>query len=179
MTMAVDSAEATLHRLYQAFARLDVVTMAECYAPDATFQDPVFRLSGKDEVVGMWNMLCTATLTKAPQDWRLVHQGVQTSAGPNGVTGQAQWDAWYRFSATGRLVHNRIQGQFVFNEQGLIVRHHDQFDFWRWARHALGPAGWLLGWSPTLRYRVRSQAHYNLKRFTATNPPLCPGFERP
>ena len=51
----------TLQRFYTAFAQLDHATMAACYAPDATFDDEAFSLKGRDQIGGMWRMLCTAT----------------------------------------------------------------------------------------------------------------------
>jgi hypothetical protein len=77
----------------------------------------------------------------------------------------AHWDAHYRFSATGRLVLNRIDASFEFDPQGLILRHRDRFDFWAWSRQALGLPGLLLGWSPMLRNKVRAQAAGNLARY--------------
>ena len=50
-------------------------------------------------------------------------------------------------------------------DAGLIVEHVDDFDFWRWSRQALGPAGLLLGWSPFLRDKVRREAARTLARF--------------
>ena len=50
---------------------------------------------------------------------------------------------------------------------GLITRHTDRFDFWRWSRQALGAPGLLLGWSPFLRAKVRGQAAASLRRFLA------------
>lgn len=112
----------------------------------------------------MWRMLCTATRTKGRDDWRLEFSGVAADA----RTGQAHWDAHYRFSATNRLVLNRIDARFEFNEQGLITRHRDRFDFWLWARQALGMPGWLLGWMPWFRQKVRAQAMGNLNKFLAS-----------
>ena len=51
----------TLQRFYTAFAQLDHATMAACYAPDAQFDDEAFSLKGRDQIGGMWRMLCTAT----------------------------------------------------------------------------------------------------------------------
>ena len=79
----------------------------------------------------------------------------------------AHWEPTYVFSATGRVVHNIIDAEFEFDDAGLITRHTDRFDFWRWARQALGAPGLLLGWTPLLRARVRTQAAANLKRFMA------------
>lgn len=153
----------TLERLYAAFAQLDADTMAACYAPDAQFDDPVFALRGQHAVGGMWRMLCAATRTQGRDVWKLESSGLQADA----TTGQARWEAHYRFSATGRLVHNRIDGTFSFNPEGLIAHHADRFDFWRWSRQALGTPGLLLGWSPFLRRKVQRQAARNLQKFLA------------
>ncbi len=156
--------QATLEKFYTAFAQLDTDTMATCYAPDASFDDEAFSLRGQSQVMGMWRMLCETTQAKALADWRLVYSGVQADAN----TGKAHWEADYRFSATGRLVHNVIDGVFEFNDQGLITRHRDSFNFWRWSHQALGTPGLLLGWTPFLRQKVRSTAAANLQKFMAS-----------
>ena len=149
----------TIARLYAAFARLDGRTMQACYAPDARFEDEVFTLSGRAQVGGMWRMLCDATAAKGRDVWR-----IETSA----ITERsAHWEAHYRFSATGRMVHNIIDAEFEFAADGLIRRHRDRFNFWRWSRQALGAPGWLLGWTPLLRRKVRRQAAANLALYLA------------
>ena len=153
----------TIETFYAAFAQLDPATMARCYAPDAVFDDEVFSLRGKREVMGMWRMLCEATQAKGADVWQLRFRDVQADA----RAGRAHWDAHYRFSATGRLVDNSIDAQFEFDPQGHIVRHRDRFDFWRWSRQALGTPGWLLGWTPLLRNKVRRQAEASLQRYLA------------
>jgi ketosteroid isomerase-like protein len=153
--------QATVESFYTAFARLDADGMAHCYADDAVFDDEVFSLRGKREVAGMWRMLCDATAAKGRDVWRLEHRDVQADAGQ----GRAHWDAWYRFSATGRMVHNSIDARFEFNPQGRIAVHRDRFDFWAWSRQALGAPGVLLGWTPMLRAKVRGQARANLDKF--------------
>ena len=153
----------TITKFYTAFARLDADTMAQCYADDVAFDDEVFSLRGKEATMGMWRMLCEATRTKGMADWKLEHSGVEADA----TTGRAHWDAHYRFSATGRLVLNRIDAAFTFNPQGLIATHRDRFDFWAWSRQALGTPGLLLGWTPMLRNKVRTTAAGNLAKFNA------------
>jgi hypothetical protein len=71
--------------------------------------------------------------------------------------GGAQWTARYTFSKTGRIVVNHITAHFEFRD-GLIVRHRDAFSLYRWARQALGPLGWLFGWTGMLQSRVRVDA---------------------
>ncbi len=153
----------TLNRFYQAFAQLDSATMRSCYAPDAQFDDEVFSLRGQNEVAGMWDMLCSATRARGLADWKLEVSGIEADA----KAGRAHWDAHYRFSATGRMVLNRVDARFRFTPEGLIATHHDRFNFWTWSRQALGTPGLLLGWSPSLRSKVRKTADANLRKFLA------------
>ena len=159
---APDAARDTVARLYAAFARLDGEAMQACYAADAVFDDEAFSLRGAREVGGMWCMLCDATKARGRDAWRLDVRD---------VTGRgAHWEAHYRFSATGRLVHNVIDAEIEVGPDGLIRRHRDRFDFWRWSRQALGAPGWLLGWTPFLRAKVRTTAAGNLARYLANRP---------
>lgn len=152
---------ATIERFYAAFAQLDSAAMQACYAADATFDDPAFSLHGAEAIGAMWRMLCRATLAKGMAHWRLDVSDITAQ----GSQGSAHWEAHYLFSATGRLVHNRIDASFDFDPHGLITRHRDSFDFWRWSRQALGTPGILFGWSPWLRGKLQSQAAVNLRRF--------------
>jgi ketosteroid isomerase-like protein len=155
--------EQTIRRFYDAFSRLDAATMQACYASDARFEDEVFTLNGAPDIGAMWGMLCSSTKAnpKARETWRLTYRDVQA----DGTSGQAHWDAHYLFSATGRTVDNAIDARFGFTPEGLIASHRDSFDFWKWSRQALGAPGWLLGWSPSLRAKVRAKAAGNLARF--------------
>jgi hypothetical protein len=78
-------------------------------------------------------------------------------ASASDTAGSAHWTARYTFTGTGRRVVNEIDAAFRFRD-GLIVRHVDSFNFWRWSRMALGRPGLLLGWTPMLRDRVRRQS---------------------
>lgn len=158
--------EATLNRFYAAFAALDADTMAACYAPEAVFDDPAFSLRGQAQVGGMWQMLCGATQANGRSAWKLAYKDLSADS----QTGKAHWEADYRFSATGRMVHNSIDSVFEFNPQGLIIRQRDSFSFWNWSRQALGLPGLLLGWSPSLKRKVRSTAAASLKKYLASRP---------
>lgn len=152
--------EAVIDRLYTCFRNLDAEGMATCYADDVSFDDPAFSLRGKREVAGMWAMLCRNACEKSLDEWRLDYSGVSADE----ASGSAHWEPVYRFSATGRLVHNIIDAEFSFRD-GLIVRHVDRFSFWRWSRQALGLPGLLLGWTPLLPAKVRATAKRNLEHF--------------
>lgn len=150
---------AVIENFYAAFARLDGAAMKAAYADNATFEDPAFRLQGKERVGGMWTMLTETIRAKGQDVWKLEVSAVTDST--------AHWEPTYRFSATGRMVHNIIDARFVFDSDGKIVEHVDHFDFWRWSRQALGPAGLFLGWSPMLRKKVQATASRNLESFLA------------
>ena len=156
--------EQTLASFYRAFAALEPEGMARCYSPAVRFRDPIFALNGREEVMGMWTMLCEAVRTRGRDDWKLVCSGIAADAS----TGRAHWEATYRFGATGRLVHNTIDAQMAFDGDGLITHHVDSFDFWRWSRQALGAPGLLLGWSPMLRRQVQTRANAGLRKHLAT-----------
>jgi hypothetical protein len=151
---------ALLERFYTAFRDLDAASMQACYTADASFEDPAFSLHGAEEIGTMWTMLCSAVKEKGRADWQLDFSALDA----DDLHGTAHWEPRYRFSATGRKVHNVIDACFVFHN-GLIQHHHDTFSFWRWSRQALGAPGWLLGWTPLLRSKVRQQAAHNLQRF--------------
>lgn len=151
--------ERLVERFYQAFAALDAGAMATCYHPEVHFQDEVFDLKG-GEASGMWRMLCANG-----KDLRLQHSNIRTE----GDWVCAHWEAHYTFSTTGRHVHNVIEGKFRFDE-GKIIEHIDQFDFYKWSKQALGTSGLLLGWTPFLKAKVQARALSQLKSFLAKKP---------
>jgi ketosteroid isomerase-like protein len=152
--------EALIERLYSALASRDGEAAAACYAPSATFTDPVFQDLQGAEPGAMWRML--AERSDDLQVELLEH-------GAEGNEGAAHWVARYTFSQTGRPVLNDIESRFRF-EDGLIIEQRDRFSFYEWARQALGPPGLLLGWSPIIRGAVRRRARAGLDEFLARTP---------
>ena len=116
--------EQRLAAFYAAFRELDAASMRAAYAPAARFQDPVFRLAGRDEIGAMWAMLCEATARNGRDVWRLDVGEIVADAS----YGRARWEAHYRFSATGRMVHNVVEAGFSFDAGGRILTHRDRFD---------------------------------------------------
>jgi ketosteroid isomerase-like protein len=144
-----------IRTLYEALDRHDGETMAGLYAPDGRFKDPAFgELSGA-EAGDMWRML-----TSRSEDLSVELPEHEA----DGDTGSAHWIATYTFS-TGRPVVNDIHARFVFRD-GLIWDHQDSFSFSRWARQALGPAGWVLG-LPPFSAIVHGRASRQLEEFRA------------
>lgn len=145
-----------VEKFYAAFQKKDGKAMTECYHKDASFSDAVFTDLQGEDIGRMWRMLC-----QNGKDLRVEPSNIKTDG--DKVTGH--WDAYYTFSATGKPVHNSIDCSFEFKD-GLIYRHHDEFDFYRWSSQALGTAGKLLGWTPFLKNKVRKMAAGNLAKFT-------------
>ncbi len=147
--------EKLIEIFYTSFQRLDAEAMTACYHPDIRFSDPVFQNLSGAEAGEMWKMLCSQA-----KNFEVTFADVQA----NEQMGKAHWEARYDFSATGRRVHNKIDAEFEFRD-GKIIKHTDKFDFWKWSSQALGPVGFLLGWTPLLRKKVQKQARERLERF--------------
>lgn len=144
-----------IERFYRSFQQRDYRGMIACYHPDVAFSDPVFTDLRGWRAAAMWRMLCergtdlTLTFERIAADER---------------RGRAHWEATYTFGATRRKVVNVIDAEFEFAD-GLMVRHRDAFDLWRWAGMALGAKGVLLGWLPPVQNAIRHQAARGLEQF--------------
>jgi ketosteroid isomerase-like protein len=147
-----------IEKFYRAFSSRDAEGMVALYHDDARFSDPVFVDLDADGVRNMWRMLIARG-----KDLEVEYSGIEADE----RAGRAHWEATYTFSATGRRVHNVIDAEFEFSDDGKILVHKDTFDFHRWARMALGPTGLLLGWTSFLQNKVRAQARSGLEKFTA------------
>lgn len=147
--------EQLIHQFYTCFNNKDYKGMQACYADQATFSDAVFKNLNSNQVKAMWQML----ILKG-KDMRIEFS--QISA--NEKTGKAHWDAYYTFSSTGKKVINKIDASFEF-ENGKIVKHTDNFNFYTWAKQALGTTGLLLGWTGFLKNKIQTTAMANLQKF--------------
>jgi len=143
---------------YSAFGQLDAEAMAACYHADIHFSDPAFPNLKGAHASNMWRMLCATA-----KNFRIEASAIKADDN----SGSAHWDAWYDFSKTGRRIENRIDATFTFRD-GLIVRHVDSFNMWRWSRMAFGLKGLLLGWTPILPGMVRKRAAEKLADFEAS-----------
>jgi ketosteroid isomerase-like protein len=146
---------ALIRRLYEALDARDGEAMAACYAPDASFSDPVFGDLHGAEPGAMWRML---TERSDDLDVDLAEHEA------DGDRGSARWIARYTFTQTGRPVTNDVRASMRFRD-GLIVEHRDDFDLYRWCRQALGTTGLLLGWTPIVRGAVRRRAREGLDEY--------------
>ncbi|MFB9080399.1 nuclear transport factor 2 family protein [Flavobacterium procerum] len=148
--------EALIDKFYTAFANSDAKTMCECYHPKVHFIDPAFGLLKENQVCKMWEML----LSKSKGNIKIEFSNVKADS----ETGSATWTAQYNFSKTNRNVTNKIVAEFVFKD-GLIIKHTDYFDIWKWSKQAFGTTGYLLGWTGFFQKKVQKQALLSLKKF--------------
>lgn len=152
--------EQLIEEFYAAFANQNAGTMTSCYHDDIQFEDPAFGiLKGKD-VIDMWHML----IEKSKGNLHIEFSKIKAS----NISGSAKWIATYHFSSTGRKVVNEIYAQFDFKD-GLIIRHTDYFDIWKWSRQALGLKGFLFGWTGFLQKKVQQQAIHSLRIYQQKN----------
>jgi len=152
-----------IEKFYTAFQQKDYATMQACYHPDARFTDEVFVDLDSAQVKAMWQMLVLAG-----KDLQLEYRNVDILRDE----GSANWIATYTFSLTKRKVINNISAKFILKDN-LIYRHHDYFDFHKWAKMAFGPRGLFLGWMDFFKTKVRQTSRDKLQSFMAkTNPTI-------
>lgn len=130
---------------YSAFKNKNYKLMQSCYSDKAIFNDPVFVNLNAKQVRAMWEMFCING-----KDMEIEFSNIKA----NETGGSADWKATYIFTTTGKKVINKIMASFVF-ENGKIVRHTDNFNFYDWAKQALGFTGLLLGWTTFLKNKVQ------------------------
>lgn len=147
--------EELIQTFYDAFARLDHVTMQNCYSENPIFNDPIFGILQGDEVRPMWEMLC-----KSAKDFSLHADKIAI----DGEYGTCNWTATYTFSKTGRRVVNNVKA-YMRIESGKITEHTDAFDIYKWSRQALGLTGIFLGWSGYLKNKIHNDARKKLEQF--------------
>ncbi len=135
-----------LTAFYDALSRRDGEAMAALYAPDARFEDEIFRLEGAD-VGRMWRSLVGGARTLT------VSYTIARAAEDSGTV---EWTARYVYPGGGPVV-NVILSEFELSG-GKIVRQRDRFDFPRWAAQALGGPGRLFGRFEWFRRAVSRRA---------------------
>lgn len=148
--------ENTIVKFYTAFANADAAQMCECYHPDVQFNDPAFGLLKGEQVGQMWKMLIERGKGNINIDFSEVKA--------NEHLGSAFWVAKYNFSKTNRKIVNSISAKFQFKD-GLIIKHTDDFDIWKWSKQALGIKGLLLGWTGFMQKKIQKQARMSLKTY--------------
>lgn len=148
--------EKLLLKFYTAFSNANATKMCECYHPKIQFRDPAFGLLKENEVCQMWKML----IERSKGNLKIEFSDIEADT----YNGSAKWIATYNFSKTNRKVVNVIKAQFQFQD-GLIIKHIDDFDIWKWSKQALGISGYLFGWTGFFQKKIQEKAHQSLKKY--------------
>ncbi len=69
------------------------------------------------------------------------------------------------FLQTNQKVVNHIAAEFEFKD-GLIYKHTDNFNVWKWSQQAMGWKGYLLGWTGFFQKKIQEKALYSLKKYS-------------
>ncbi|MDT0558875.1 nuclear transport factor 2 family protein [Ichthyenterobacterium sp. W332] len=146
-----------IEKFYEAFNNKDAKTMISFYNDDIVFKDPAFGTLKGEQAKNMWLMLCQS---QKNNDFKVTVSNIKYAK--NEAT--AQWEAFYIFSKTGRKVHNKINGHFIFKDN-TIISHIDDFNLHKWAKQALGFKGWLLGGTSFFKDKLQKQTNTLLKTF--------------
>lgn len=152
--------EQLIHKFYSAFAKADANTMCECYHNDVQFQDPSFGILHGKDACQMWKML----IEKSKGNIKIEFHDIKAGD----FVGTAKWIATYNFSKTNRTVINEVHAEFQFTD-GLIIKHTDHFDIWKWSKQAFGLKGFLLGWTGFMQKQIQKQANISLKNYLKTH----------
>lgn len=148
--------EQLITNFYTAFGHNDIKKMAECYHENIQFEDPAFGILNDKKPIIMWKML----LERSKGNIKIEFFDVIA----NENSGSATWVATYVFSKTNRKVINKINAKFEFQD-GLIIKHTDSFDIYKWSKQALGFKGFLLGWTSFMRNKIQESAKKSLENY--------------
>ncbi len=136
-------------RFYYSFATGKIKSMQDCYANDVVFKDPVFGELKGDRAKKMWEMLLNRN-----KDIDISVEDIFVGED----TGTAKWRAIYRFGKKKRKVTNMVTASFVLKDN-KIIQHTDDFDFYTWAKQALGIKGFLFGWTKWFQNKVKKEVN--------------------
>ncbi len=145
---------------YEAMKAKDFRTMADLYAINALFTDPVFPGLSGFEAGKMWEMLL-----KNSQDFTLDYTVLESDK----EHAKVRWVARYTFSKTGRRVRNEVVSTFELMD-GKILTQRDRFNFKRWARQALGFFPWLFSFTGVTQKKVQETAGRSLNDYIRLHP---------
>lgn len=120
---------------FEAFSRGDAATMAKQYAPNATFDDPIYSLRGQADISHMWT-----SLLKTGKNLKLSSKVLES----DGDQLKVAWTADY--TLFGRKVHNESVTTMQVKD-GKITSQKDDWSWSKWAKQAF-PLGGLVDVKP-------------------------------
>ena len=147
-----------IETFYSSFSKGNPRDMTQCYHEDIVFRDPVFGTLKGERAKAMWHML----LSQKKSSVKINYDSIQTTD----QEGSANWQAEYVYGEKKRNVTNKISASFTFKD-GKIIKHIDCFDLWRWSQQAFGPMGYVLGWTPIMKNKIKKTVNKRLDTYMA------------
>ena len=149
-----------IENFYTAFSNGDANGMTNCYDSNVVFEDPAFGRLENGKPAKMWEML----MSKKKTDTKISFSNIEASTNE----GKANWIAEYKYGEKNREVINKVNANFKFKD-GKIIEHIDTFNLWTWTKQAMGPVGYLLGWTPLIKNKILKTTNKNLDEFIENN----------
>lgn len=145
-----------IKKLLKAYGNKDYPAIAKCYHQDVRFIDPIFGHIKGQNVFSMWKTLINNN------NGKLKIKAIEILT--TDYLGSAKWIITYKHSKTNRQIVNVITSNFHFKD-GLIIKHVDDFDIWKWSKQAFGFSGYLFGWTGYMQQKLHDNALDTLRNF--------------
>lgn len=151
--------EKKIKKFYKAFENGNVEKMLSFYDDDIEFEDPAIGKIKGDIAKYWWQFLCENSVNLSIDIEEIKADDER---------GIAIWTNNYTVEETGNAVALDIVSKFYF-EDGLIVKHVDEYDIKSFVKQAFGSAAGLVGGSFLVKKTVRSQSKKYLKKYMNQN----------
>lgn len=139
-------------KFYDAFSVANIDVLKQLYDKKLIFNDNIFVNLDYNETISMWSSLLVGN-----KNMSIKYEIKKYSE----KYVEVEWIADYLFTSTNRNVKNIILAKMEI-DQGKIINHKDNFDFYKWSQMAFGITGVLIGWTSFFKNKVRTEAYNKL-----------------
>ena len=139
-------------KFYDAFSAANIDVLKQLYDKKLIFNDNIFVNLDYNETISMWSSLLVGN-----KNMSIKYEIKKYSE----KYVEVEWIADYLFTSTNRNVKNIILAKMEI-DQGKIINHTDNFDFYKWSQMAFGITGALIGWTSFFKNKVRTEAYNKL-----------------
>ncbi|WP_051418467.1 nuclear transport factor 2 family protein [Mesoplasma seiffertii] len=143
-----------LDSFYTAFKNGDSEKMNSLYSKKVTFNDAIFENLNYKQVTNMWtSLLATKEQSQFVVDFEIKNLNEEIFV---------VWTATYLFGPKRRKVVNVVESRMTIQDEKIIV-HTDSFDFYNWAKQAIGGPAIIFGKQKWFQKKVAAKAMNKLK----------------
>lgn len=147
--------EELLHIFFRSLKSKNFIQLADCYAKNATFTNPVYISLNKTLTVAMFNMYI-----RNAENLRLDFKNITADH----HSGSAEWLITYTTAKKNKVVIKYLKSHFTFKNE-KIVKQVDDFNFYNYIRQIKGATGFMFGWARLYKTSVQNSAMKELIRF--------------